>query len=90
MKNINDYNAGWTTSCLNPKTGKICSGGAARNLKTAQAGGAQAIYNNGVITTMQLLEPLVMRLENQLELANEQNKQFILFMAQNKNIPKTK
>jgi hypothetical protein len=90
MKNTNDYEAGWTTACFNPETGKICYGGAARNLRTAQAGGAQAINNNGVVTAMQLLEPLVMRLENQLELAKEQNKQLILILAQNKNMPKTK
>jgi len=67
MINHNDYYAGWTTTIINPKTGKSCYGGAARNLRTAQVGGAAAIYNAGAIQAMQQIQPVVDRYEAQLK-----------------------
>lgn len=67
MINPNDYYVGWTTTTINPKTGKTCSGGAARNLRTAQVGGAAAIYNAGAIQAMQQIQPVIDRYEAQLK-----------------------
>jgi hypothetical protein len=63
MKNVNDYEAGWTTSLINPATGKKVSGGAARNHRTKQAGGAHAIYNVGAINAIQQMQPIIDRYE---------------------------
>lgn len=71
MRNPEDYAAGWTTATLNPRTGKRCSGGAARNLKTAQMGGAVGIQNDGFIKGVQFVQPVVERLEAQLEKSNK-------------------
>lgn len=59
MKNENDYQAGWTKQIINPATGKKCSGGAARNLKIAQAGGANAMQVASVMETLQSIQPIV-------------------------------
>lgn len=86
MRNPDDYRAGWTTTTVNPRTGKQCSGGAARNLRTAQAGGAVGIYNTGFIHALQYMQPMVERLEAQLKESSELNKQFVqLLAAQSKN-----
>ena len=86
MRNSDDYQAGWTTRIINPNTGKQCSGGAARNLRTAKAGGAVGIYNTGIIDAMQYIQPVVERLEAQLQESGKLNKQLIeLLAAQQKN-----
>lgn len=81
MENPDDYHAGWTRPIVNPKTGKQCSGGAARNLRTAQEGGAAAIYNTGAINAMQYIQPIVGRLEAQLQESHHLNKQLIQLLA---------
>lgn len=82
MINQNDYDAGWTKSAINPKTGKTCSGGAARNMKTALEGGAVAIYNAGAIHAIQYIQPVIARLETQLQKSNELNEQLVQLMFQ--------
>ena len=81
MKNPDDYQTGWTTSIVNPKTGKRCSGGAARNLRTGQVGGESAIYNSGAVAAMQYVQPVVDRLEAQLQKSNELNEQLVQLLA---------
>jgi|GEM_PF-1788284 len=86
MKNKNDYDNGWTKPVVNPATGKTCSGGAARNLRTAQVGGAQAIFNMGGITIMQHIEPVVSSLQKQLQDSIELNKQFSQLLSEQKKL----
>jgi hypothetical protein len=43
MTSKNDYDAGFTTGAINPKTGKFVSGGARRNVEIAKLGGVSAI-----------------------------------------------
>lgn len=59
MKNGQDYQAGWTTQTTNPATGKRCSGGAARNLKIAQAGGANAVQVIAAVDAVRSIQPIV-------------------------------
>jgi hypothetical protein len=80
MKNKDDYDNGWTKPVFNPSTGKTCSGGAARNLRTAQAGGAQALFNMGGIAVMQHIEPLVNNLQKQLQDSQVLYKLFLQFL----------
>lgn len=70
MKNVKDYDAGLTTGCLNPATGRMCYGGAARNLRTFQAGGLASIKEDeravGVIIGLELAKPMLAQYQNQL------------------------
>ncbi|MBL3607111.1 hypothetical protein JMN21_17220 [Pseudomonas syringae pv. actinidiae] len=75
MKNPSDYEAGWTTQIINPKTGKPCSGGAARNLHLAEKGGAEAVFNAGGIAVLNQLTPLLERMQAQLDIAQQLNVQ---------------
>lgn len=59
MKNEQDYKSGWTTKIINPATGKECSGGAARNLRTAQAGGSTAVQALAAVQAVQSLQPII-------------------------------
>ncbi|WP_312924723.1 hypothetical protein [Stutzerimonas nitrititolerans] len=75
MKNPEDYAAGWTKKTINPKTGKSPSGGAARNLRLAKMGGAEALFNSGGIHALSQITPLVQQLQSQLaasQLMNEE------------------
>jgi len=72
MKNKQDYLSGWTTPTVNPATGRRCSGGAARNLKIAQLGGANAIQVTTVMKTMESLQPIINTQQNQI---NQQQSQ---------------
>jgi len=61
MRNPDDHEAGWTKKTKNPKTGKYCSGGAARNLKIAQAGGVVSLqasaFFDGAQQAIRVLKP---------------------------------
>lgn len=59
MKNKQDYQTGWTTQTTNPTTGKKCSGGAARNLRIAQAGGANSVQVVAAVQAVQSVQPIV-------------------------------
>ncbi len=67
MKNQDDYKAGWTGKTYNPKTGKWSSGGAARNMNLARAGGAESVRASGYLAAVEQLAPLMQRMEAQLE-----------------------
>ncbi|MBS0861926.1 hypothetical protein [Providencia rettgeri] len=67
MKNEQDYNAGWTTQTTNPATGKKCSGGAARNLRMAQAGGANAVQVLAAVQAVQAIQPIINEQQVQIE-----------------------
>lgn len=73
MKNPNDFNEGWTTKITNPQTGKGCSGGAARNLRIAQQGGAAAVQAAGAMAAIQCVQPVIERLEKALHDSNKLN-----------------
>lgn len=67
MKNQDDYKSGWTQKTINPKTGKECSGGAARNLRLAQAGGANSIQVMATVKAMQSVQPIVEQQQTQIK-----------------------
>ncbi|MBU0791888.1 hypothetical protein AX279_13285 [Pseudomonas sp. J237] len=67
MKNQADFDAGWTGKTFNPKTGKWCSGGAARNRNVALQGGAQAVKAAGFAEGIQFVAPLLEQTRAQLE-----------------------
>lgn len=67
MKNQADYDAGWTGKTFNPKTGKWCSGGAARNRNLALEGGAQAVKAAGFAAGVEYVAPLLEQARAQLE-----------------------
>lgn len=69
MKNPEDYQSGWTQTIINPKTGLPCSGGAARNIRLAQTGGAEALFNAGGVNALNQVTPLVQQLQAQLATA---------------------
>ncbi|MEB5836238.1 hypothetical protein MXF26_08185 [Pantoea dispersa] len=67
MKNKDDYDAGWTTPAVNPATKKTCSGGAARNMKLAQLGGANAIQVVAAVKAVQSLQPIIEAQQAQIQ-----------------------
>ncbi|WP_248464817.1 hypothetical protein [Pectobacterium versatile] len=67
MKNKDDYDAGWTTQTVNPATKKKCSGGAARNLKLGQLGGANAIQVIAAVKAVQSLQPIIEAQQAQIQ-----------------------
>lgn len=67
MKNEDDYKSGWTTQTKNPSTGKKCSGGAARNLRTAQAGGASAVQARAAVVAIQSIQPVIEAQQAQIQ-----------------------
>lgn len=67
MKNKQDYQSGWTTQTTNPATGKKCSGGAARNLRVAQAGGANAVQVIAAVNAVQSIQPIVDAQQTQIQ-----------------------
>ncbi|ELQ8317903.1 hypothetical protein R2571_006810 [Pseudomonas aeruginosa] len=69
MKNPEDYQSGWTQPIFNPRTGLQCSGGAARNIRLAQVGGAEALFNAGGVNALNQVTPLVQQLQAQLATA---------------------
>jgi len=75
MKNPNDFEAGWTKQTTNPKTGKPCSGGAARNMHLAQQGGAEAVFNAGGISVLNQVAPLLEQMKAQLDISQQLNVQ---------------
>ncbi|MDX1296636.1 MAG: hypothetical protein R3260_00135 [Pseudomonas sp.] len=75
MKNRDDYDAGWTGKVFNPKTGKTPSGGAARSLRIAQMGGAEAVFNAGGVHALAQVVPFIEQLQGQIataQLINEE------------------
>lgn len=89
MQNPNDFEAGWTKQAINPKTGKPCSGGAARNMHLAQQGGAEAVFNAGGISVLSQMAPLLQQMKAQLEISQQFNVQMAkeLERAQSHNKP---
>ncbi|MGE4519538.1 MAG: hypothetical protein AB7E04_08535 [Desulfobacteraceae bacterium] len=77
MKNRDDYEAGWTKPIVNPKTGKKCSGGAARNHRTANAGGVENIRAGAFMEGINYVTPILEQYRNQLK----QNEKMIEKMA---------
>ncbi|MBV6303445.1 hypothetical protein KVP10_01035 [Candidimonas humi] len=75
MQNPDDYKAGWTTQALNPKTGELRSGGAARNMKTAQRGGVAAPENDATMQAFLYIQPLVDSLQARLGESMKLNQQ---------------
>ncbi|BEB60651.1 hypothetical protein FJQ53_26720 [Escherichia coli] len=67
MKNEDDYKSGWTTQTTNPATGKKCSGGAARNLRIYQAGGANSVRVKAAIEGVQSIQPIIDVQQSQIE-----------------------
>lgn len=67
MKNENDYNSGWTTPTINPATGKKCAGGAARNLRIAQSGGANAVQVLAALTAVDSIQPIIQQQQEQIQ-----------------------
>jgi hypothetical protein len=63
MRNPSDYAAGLTASLLDARTGKLLSGGAARNRRIAEAGGLAEIQNRaiaaGIVLGVQQVQPLL-------------------------------
>jgi len=82
MINENDYNAGWTKKAINPRTGKTCSGGAARNLKLAMSGGATGVESAAAMQTFLFMQPMFNDLQNQLQQSNDQVQQSNLLIQQ--------
>lgn len=80
MKNEDDYNAGWTTPVINPKTGEVCYGGAARNIRLSQFGGANALVVFGANQAFQTMAPLFADIQNQLAQSNLINTQLMAFL----------
>lgn len=66
MKNQADYDAGWTGRTFNPRTGKWSSGGAARAMLVARAGGAQAVQAAGFAAGVEYVAPLLEQAQAQL------------------------
>ncbi|ELG2962008.1 hypothetical protein ABWJ26_003275 [Vibrio fluvialis] len=65
----NDYQAGLTTPILNPKTGKIVAGAAARNLRL-EGGGASGYAAQAVVEAMKPVEIMMGQLQSTLALNN--------------------
>ena len=72
MKNQQDYQAGWTTKITNPVTGKECSGGAARNLRTAKAGGNSAVQALAAMQAVQSIQPIIEAQQVQIQQQQDQ------------------
>ena len=71
MRNVSDYAAGFTKKTFNSRTGKFCSGGAARNLHTAEGGGLAERESKaaaaGFLEAFRVLQPVVENYSKQLE-----------------------
>ncbi|MGY4494901.1 hypothetical protein [Pseudomonas sp. TE3610] len=66
MQNPADYRKGYTTTWFNEKTGKYCSGGAARNGRIGERGGLAAIEDQAQQDTIKKLSPYIESLQAQL------------------------
>nr|GFB12080.1 hypothetical protein [Tanacetum cinerariifolium] len=67
MKNVVDYEAGWTKGVINPTTGKESFGGAARNHRIGRLGGADAVYTAGATDALNEIAPLVEQMQDRLQ-----------------------
>ncbi|WJV64585.1 hypothetical protein PCO87_11520 [Pectobacteriaceae bacterium C52] len=90
MKDSDDYQAGWTKKVLNPKTGKFCSGGAARNMLTAKAGGVVAIQNNAFISGVQYVQPIIESYQEKLKSATDLIEKLLTRAPSSSGLPKQK
>ena len=81
MKGHDDYQEGWTTTAYNPKTGKMCSGGAARNMRIAQQGGVTALEDKAKMEAFQYIQPLVESLQKQLDNSMVNNQKFAALLV---------
>lgn len=73
MKKTPDYEAGWTTPTINPKTLRRCAGGAARSLRLKAAGGASGVYSAGFNAGLAHLAPLIEKFQRELRKAQIMN-----------------
>lgn len=87
MKNPRDYEAGWTGKTFNPATGKTPSGGAARNMLVAQAGGASAVYAAGGADALNQIAPLIEQLQNRLLVSETFSEQLVKRLEALQNNP---
>jgi TolA-binding protein len=82
MKNEADYNAGWTKQLHNLATGKVCAGGAARNLRLAMLGGISNVQVATATQVMQHFQPVIDAQNAQIANQQEQIKQMSDMIAQ--------
>ncbi|ELM6623319.1 hypothetical protein Q2Y23_004344 [Vibrio fluvialis] len=75
MKNQKDYEAGWTKSTINPKTGKKVSGGAARNMHVANKNGLEAMRGDAFLSGMAYVQPLLDSYQKHLDRSAQQLEQ---------------
>lgn len=87
VKNPRDYEAGWTGKTYNPATGKTPSGGAARNMLVAQAGGASAVYAAGGADALNQIAPLIEQLQNRLLVSETFSEQLVKRLEALQNNP---
>lgn len=72
MKNQKDYEAGWTKSTINPKTGKKVSGGAARNMHVANQNGLEAMRGDAFLNGVAYIQPLLDSYKAHLDRSTQQ------------------
>lgn len=72
MKNHKDYEAGWTKSTINPKTGKKVSGGAARNMHVANQNGLEAMRGDAFLNGVAYVQPLLDSYKAHLDISTQQ------------------
>lgn len=82
MQNQKDHESGWTQGIVNPKTGKRSYGGAARNIRLAQMGGAEALFDAGGVSAISQIAPLVNMLQGELAKSRTMNEEMARLLTQ--------